>query len=98
MYSSAEAERSEQRLASGEGGALEGVPFGVKDLEDARDLVTTMGLEAVRVECCETRLDPGGTAQVGWGHRRWQNEHAGVRLHRHQQEPTLRCQPFALGP
>jgi aspartyl-tRNA(Asn)/glutamyl-tRNA(Gln) amidotransferase subunit A len=38
-----EARRAEQRIGRGEGRPLEGVPLGVKDLEDAAGLVTSMG-------------------------------------------------------
>ena len=38
-----EAKESEARLARGEGGSLEGIPLGVKDLEDVAGMVTTMG-------------------------------------------------------
>ena len=39
----ADARASEERLGRGEGGVLEGVPLGVKDLEDAAGLVTSKG-------------------------------------------------------
>jgi aspartyl-tRNA(Asn)/glutamyl-tRNA(Gln) amidotransferase subunit A len=39
----ADAEAAEKRIARGEGRALEGIPFGVKDLEDAEGLPTTHG-------------------------------------------------------
>lgn len=39
----ADAEAAERRIARGEGRALEGIPFGVKDLEDAEGLPTTHG-------------------------------------------------------
>jgi aspartyl-tRNA(Asn)/glutamyl-tRNA(Gln) amidotransferase subunit A len=39
----ADARAADERLARGEGGALEGVPLGVKDLEDVAGLVTTHG-------------------------------------------------------
>jgi aspartyl-tRNA(Asn)/glutamyl-tRNA(Gln) amidotransferase subunit A len=39
----ADAEAAEKRLAAGQGRALEGIPFGVKDLEDAAGLPTTHG-------------------------------------------------------
>ncbi len=38
-----DARRSEERIARGEGGALEGIPLGVKDLEDVREMPTSMG-------------------------------------------------------
>jgi len=37
----ADAETAEKRIASGNGRPLEGIPFGVKDLEDAAGLPTT---------------------------------------------------------
>lgn len=39
----ADAQASAERIAKGEGGCLEGIPLGVKDLEDAGGLVTSMG-------------------------------------------------------
>ncbi len=39
----AEAAAADARIASGEARALEGIPLGVKDLEDAEGLVTSMG-------------------------------------------------------
>src|SRR3954464_7702384 len=39
----ADARVAEQRLANGVGGSLEGIPFGIKDLEDAAGLPTTHG-------------------------------------------------------
>ncbi|HEX7668604.1 MAG TPA: amidase, partial [Polyangiaceae bacterium] len=38
-----DAKASEERIARGQGGLLEGIPFGVKDLEDAAGLATTHG-------------------------------------------------------
>ena len=39
----AEARRAQERIASDEARALEGVPLGVKDLQDAEGLVTSQG-------------------------------------------------------
>lgn len=39
----AEARRAEDRIGRGEGRVLEGIPFGVKDLEDLEGVVTSMG-------------------------------------------------------
>jgi aspartyl-tRNA(Asn)/glutamyl-tRNA(Gln) amidotransferase subunit A len=39
----ADARRAEERLAAGGGGPLEGIPLGVKDLEDVKGMVTSMG-------------------------------------------------------
>src|SRR5689334_13619243 len=44
----AEAVAAEARIASGQGRPLEGIPFGVKDLEDARGLPTTHGSKPFR--------------------------------------------------
>src|SRR6185295_10347375 len=38
-----DAKAAEERIARGQGGLLEGIPFGVKDLEDAAGLATTHG-------------------------------------------------------
>jgi aspartyl-tRNA(Asn)/glutamyl-tRNA(Gln) amidotransferase subunit A len=43
-----EARSAEQRIARGEGRALEGIPLGVKDLENAAGLPTTHGSRALR--------------------------------------------------
>jgi len=43
-----EAQLAEQRIASGQGRPLEGVPLGVKDLEDAAGLPTTHGSRPLR--------------------------------------------------
>src|SRR5438128_2183385 len=39
----AEAREAERRIARGEARVLEGIPFGVKDLEDVKGMVTSMG-------------------------------------------------------
>ncbi len=44
----ADAEAAEKRIASGDGRPLEGIPFGVKDLEDAAGLPTTHGSVPLR--------------------------------------------------
>jgi aspartyl-tRNA(Asn)/glutamyl-tRNA(Gln) amidotransferase subunit A len=43
-----EARAAEARIASGQGRPLEGIPFGVKDLEDAKGLPTTHGSKPFR--------------------------------------------------
>jgi aspartyl-tRNA(Asn)/glutamyl-tRNA(Gln) amidotransferase subunit A len=67
----AEARTSEARLARGEGRPLEGVPLGVKDLEDVAGLVTTHGSlpfkdhvaarDSIQVE----RLEAAGAIVIG---------------------------------
>ena len=46
-----DASASEKRVMKGEAGALEGIPFGVKDLEDVGGLTTTMGSEPGVASC-----------------------------------------------
>jgi len=50
----ADAERAEKRVMGGEVRPLEGIPFGVKDLEDAEGLVTSMGSVPFRDNMAET--------------------------------------------
>jgi len=67
----ADAAEAEQRLARGDGRALEGIPLGVKDLEDVEGLVTSKGSvpfkdnlatrDSVQVE----RLEAAGAIVVG---------------------------------
>lgn len=67
----ADAEAAGRRIAQGEGRPLEGIPLGVKDLEDAEGLVTSMGsipfedntatADSVQVE----RLRAAGAIVVG---------------------------------
>lgn len=67
----AEARTAEARIARGEGRALEGVPLGVKDLEDVAGMVTTYGSlpfkdhvatrDSIQVE----RLEAAGAIVIG---------------------------------
>jgi aspartyl-tRNA(Asn)/glutamyl-tRNA(Gln) amidotransferase subunit A len=50
----ADARAAEQRLANGVGRSLEGIPFGVKDLEDAAGLPTTHGSKPFRDATAES--------------------------------------------
>jgi aspartyl-tRNA(Asn)/glutamyl-tRNA(Gln) amidotransferase subunit A len=67
----ADARRSEQKLARGEGGPLEGIPFGVKDLEDVAGMRTTFGSVPFRDNVATTdstqveRLEAAGAIVVG---------------------------------
>lgn len=67
----AEARRSEERLARGEGRPLEGIPLGVKDLEDVEGMVTSKGSRlfveevAGRDEIHVARLKAAGAIVVG---------------------------------
>ncbi len=66
-----DARESERRLAAGDGRPLEGIPFGVKDLEDAAGLVTSMGSLPFRDNVAErdsdqvARLKAAGAILVG---------------------------------
>ena len=67
----ADAAASEKRVMKGEAGVLEGIPFGVKDLEDVGGLTTTMGSVPFRVDvaACDSdqvsRLRGAGAIVLG---------------------------------
>jgi aspartyl-tRNA(Asn)/glutamyl-tRNA(Gln) amidotransferase subunit A len=67
----ADATASDERIAAGEGRPLEGIPFGVKDLEDAEGLVTSEGSVpyrdnlATRDSVQVARLKAAGAIAVG---------------------------------
>ncbi len=66
-----EARRAEARLGRGEGRPLEGIPLGVKDLEDVAGMITSHGSRAFRdnLAACDSiqvgRLKAAGTIVVG---------------------------------
>jgi aspartyl-tRNA(Asn)/glutamyl-tRNA(Gln) amidotransferase subunit A len=67
----ADALAADERIAKGEGGALEGIPLGVKDLEDAAGLVTSQGSVPFQDQVAERdsiqveRLRAAGAIVVG---------------------------------
>ena len=85
----ADARAAEARIQRGEARPLEGVPLGVKDLEDAAGLVTSARLARLPGQPRRARLDPGRAAARGRRDRRRQDQRARVRRHRDHQEPAL---------
>ena len=67
----ANAVEAEERIRRGEARALEGIPLGVKDLEDAKGLVTSMGSKPFRNQVAENdstqvaRLRAAGAIVLG---------------------------------
>jgi aspartyl-tRNA(Asn)/glutamyl-tRNA(Gln) amidotransferase subunit A len=65
-----EARAAERRIVAGEGGSLEGIPLGVKDLEDVKGMVTSRGSLlfkddiAVRDEVHVARLRAAGAIPI----------------------------------
>ncbi len=72
-----------QRIAGGTARPLEGMPLGVKDLEDAAGLVTSQGSLPFRDHVAAHRLHPGGAVAGRRRHRRRQDQRARVRRTRH---------------
>ena len=63
----ADATQAEQRIMKGEARPLEGIPFGVKDLEDAEGLKTTMGSLAFRDNLAERDSDQVSRLRIAGG-------------------------------
>lgn len=95
----AEAKASEELIVSGKARPLEGIPLGVKDLENVEGMITSMGSIPYRDNMAEqdsvqvARLKAAGaivvgktnTPEFGW-------------VHGHHQESCFRRDPVALGP
>ena len=94
----AEAAEADARIARGEARPLEGIPLGVKDLEDAEGLVTSHGSLPFRDNRALADSTQVARLERGRRDRRRQDQRAGVRLHRDHQEPGLRRDALALGP